>query len=794
MPIVSRCRQAGPWVAGLVGLAAIGLAIWGGSSSLRGHSNPEPVPEPTPARFPLFSAATFESAGYGTAVSYTGPIRDRANLDEQRDAIQARVPYGVKSRQADLQSIPPGVPDPALRALRDRAALAALAMYEGDFQGATSWLEKAIASPEDVPWDLRANFEVLLGVVHLRRGETENCLECRGPSSCIFPIDRAAVHLRPSGSRTAIQHFTNYLKKRPEDLGVRWLLNLAYMTLGEYPDGVPPRYRISLRTFQSALDVGRFANVAPEAGLGSRGANMAGGAVFDDFDGDNRPDLFLATLDTNLDASLFRNRGDGTFEDRSDSTALTGQGMVVNATQADFDNDGRLDLVLLRGGWESPSRLTLLHNLGGTFEDVTVASGLDAPIASHSAAWGDFDNDGWVDLFVCGEYVAATGVGLFGAEATLPIGDPRNHSRLYRNQGDGTFRDVAADLGVTNDRYAKGAVWGDFDDDGWIDLFVSNMDGENRLYRNQGGRSFVDVAESLGVTGPRVAFACGFSDFDNDGRLDLLVVDYQGTVFDAVASSIGRAPTRPSHPRLYRNLGSEGFRDIAPEAGLNRVILSMGLGVGDIDEDGFPDIYFGTGRPDYSSLLPNLLYKNVQGRKFVDVTTSSGTGHLQKGHAIALADFDDDGDLDIFSELGGAVPGDRAYNVLYQNPGHGRHWLKLKLQGRRSNRAALGAQIRLDLVEEGDRPRSIYRTIGNASSYGGNSLVETIGLGGSSVIESLTVTWPASKTRQVFHDLQPDQMLEIIEGQDEVRVLKPGASSRSAEPRPGLTSTRPLAN
>ena len=122
----------------------------------------------------------------------------------------------------------------------------------------------------------------------------------------------------------------------------------------------------------------------------------------------------------------------------------------------------------------------------------------------------------------------------------------------------------------------------------------------------------------------------------------------------------------------------------------------MGLGVGDIDNDGFLDIYLGTGRPDYSALMPNVLYKNVEGRRFEDITTSSGTGHLQKGHGVSFADWDEDGDLDLFVEVGGAVPGDRANNLLFQNPGHGRHWLKLKLVGTRTNRAALGAKVRVD--------------------------------------------------------------------------------------------------
>src|SRR5262249_25016296 len=153
---------------------------------------------------------------------------------------------------------------------------------------------------------------------------------------------------------------------------VRWLLNVAYMTLGEYPRNVPPQYLIPLDPFQSKIDVGRFSNVAPLIGLSGRGANMAGGCIFDDFSGDGRPDLLLTSLDTELGAALFVNRGDGTFEDHTAKAKLANQPLAVNAAHADFDNDGKLDVLLLRGGWESPCPLTLLRNTGNdTFEDIT---------------------------------------------------------------------------------------------------------------------------------------------------------------------------------------------------------------------------------------------------------------------------------------------------------------------------------------------------------------------------------------------------------------------------------------
>src|SRR5205823_6641945 len=185
---------------------------------------------------------------------------------------------------------------------------------------------------------------------------------------------------------------------------------------------------------------------------------------------------------------------------------------------------------------------------------------------------------------------------------------------------------------------------------------------------------------------PIQGFACWFWDYDNDGRLDLYVNPYGGRLSEVVRSHLG-LPTSGERPRLYRNVGG-GFRDVTAEAGLDRVLLPMGSNFGDIDNDGFLDIYLGTGKPPYSYLLPNVLFKNVDGRRFEDITTSSGTGHLQKGHGVAFADWDRDGDCDLFLESGGATPGDKASNVLFQNPGHGRRWLNVKLVGVTTNRAA----------------------------------------------------------------------------------------------------------
>lgn len=716
----------------------------------------------------FFNANPISNAGSTLANQFMSDVKDPTSLEELRSVIQQRAIRGIDSLRAELAQLEGASGKAILKVAKLRYQIGTLLAYEGQLDEAIAEIEasRKIAEKGGATTAGLADATAVLGVFNLRRGEIDNCVGCVGPSSCILPLSPAAMHKKPSGSREAIKRFTEYLKVAPGDLRVRWVLNIAYMTLNEYPDRVPPEFLVPIDGFDSTADVGHFDNVAPDVGLISRGPNQAGGSVFDDFTGDGLPDLVVTSLDVDRGAALFVNLGNGKFEDKSRQAGLDDQIYALNLARADYNNDGNPDLVLLRGGWEKPMRLTLLKNLGNsTFEDVTIASGLAEPIASETAVWGDYDGDGLVDLFVGGEYLPPV-----SPDRNFKP-DPRNRSRLYHNEGNGKFVDVAAQLGVAEEQCTKGAAWGDYDNDGRLDLFVSNMNAPCRLYHREADGKFRDVAGELGVTGPDRSFACWFWDFDNDGLLDLYVNDYSSTLAEFVAVQLKMTLAHRSRPRLYRNVGSGHFEDVTNDVGLDRDLMPMGCNFADVDNDGFLDLYFGTGSMALEALVPNLMFKNDSGRKFLDITTSSRTGHLQKGHGVSFADWDCDGNLDLFVVAGGAVPGDRSYNLLFQNPDHGRHWLKVKLVGKTTNRSALGARIKAVVTSADGTTRSIYRTVGNNSSFGGNSLVESIGLLDATSVAELQIDWPASKTTQTFRNVPADQTIEITEHVDSINTM-----------------------
>jgi hypothetical protein len=218
--------------------------------------------------------------------------------------------------------------------------------------------------------------------------------------------------------------------------------------------------------------------------------------------------------------------------------------------------------------------------------------------------------------------------------------------------------------------------------------------------------------------------------------------------------------------KLYKGDGKGGFTDVARAMNLRRPNSPMGANFGDLDHDGFLDFYLGTGDPLVKNLMPNVMFRNREGRSFADVTTAGGFGHLQKAHAILFADLDEDGDTDVFEQMGGALPVDRYYDVLFENPGFGNHWIGVLAVGRESNRSAIGARIRV--VAGG---RSFYRHVNSGGSFGANPLRQSIGVGRAERVERLEVLWPKTGKTQVFEDLPVDAWIRVVEGEEATTPL-----------------------
>lgn len=630
-------------------------------------------------------------------------------------------------------------------AIQTHYGLAQLQAYRGDMDAAVNEWEAAYKlAAASVPAGIPQLTEVL-GVAYLHKSEMENGAYTNPGDRCTFPPQKTFCYAQRNDSEKAIEYFTKYVElkpERPDAVQVKWLLNLAYMTLGKYPSGVPQKYLIPPSVFASKENSGRFVDVSRTAGLNF--VSMAGGVVADDFENDGLLDIVVSSYDVCQPLRFFHNNGDGTFTDRTAQAGLSGQLGGLNMIQADYNNDGCMDLLVLRGAWEFPVRKSLLrNNCDGTFTDVTQEAGLAEPATrTQTAVWADINNDGFLDLFV---------------------GNENGPSQLFLSKGDGTFQNISTSSGVDKIAFTKGVTAADYDNDGYVDFYVSNLYGGNFLYHNNHNNTFTEVSEQAGVHQPQSqSFATWFFDYDNDGWPDIFVTTYFFSIDETMRSYLG-LPTNAETLKLYRNLGNGTFKDVTAQVGLNKVNVPMGANFGDIDNDGWPDIYLATGGPEYGAMAPKMLLHNVQGRYFTDITASSGTGDLHKGHAVAFADLGNNGHEDLLVSIGGATPGDAHQFRVFKNPGNGNDWITVKLVGVKSNRAGIGARIHLTVQNGKQGLRSIYRTVNSGGSFGANPIQQHIGLGPSAKIVRLEVSWPASKSRQDFTNLEKNQFIEIKE-------------------------------
>ena len=356
----------------------------------------------------------------------------------------------------------PGLAQEQLNAGRPKDALATLHRFD----------EIMASTGQTIEPHARLQLLHTKAICNLRLGEQQNCLTNHTIESCLLPIRSLGVYQRQEGPREAVKILDETLRRYPKDLKAIWLLNIAHMVLGEYPDKVPQQWLVPPKVFESDYDIKHFTDVSSGAGLDVPG--WAGGCVVEDFDGDGFLDVMISSWEIHTQLRYFHNNGDGSFAEWTQRAGLIGEVGGLNMVQTDYNNDGLPDVLVLRGAWlrgagKYPNSL-LRNNGDGTFEDVTEEAGLLSFAPTQTAAWFDYNGDGWIDLFIGNE---SYGTNVFPCE-------------LYRNNGDGTFTECAAEAGVTSMGFIKGVVAGDFNNDGRPDLYLSNRGGANFLYRNDG--------------------------------------------------------------------------------------------------------------------------------------------------------------------------------------------------------------------------------------------------------------------------------------------------------------------
>jgi hypothetical protein len=458
--------------------------------------------------------------------------------------------------------------------------------------------------------------------------------------------------------------------------------------------------------------------------LASEGGDVLG-AAWGDFDGDGFEDVFVPNANGRRNA-LYRNNGDGTFTKVVSGIVVAEGGRATAAAWGDYDNDGDLDLFVANFG----NNFLYRNNGDGTFAKITTGPVVTDNANSNACAWGDYDNDGWLDLFVAN--------------------DPANNA-LYHNNGNGTFAKVTTGSIVLDGGASTGCAWGDYDNDGWLDLFVANRSGQNNfLYHNNRDGTFTRVTAGAIATDTGNSYGAAWADYDNDGNLDLFVTNFGGVNF------------------LYRNNGDATFTRLTTWAS-NALTpgASVAASWGDFDNDGFLDLFVANGGPN------NYLYHNngasAAGATFTRLPNPFPTRELTPSSSATWSDVDGDGDADLF------VPSYQGLsNALYENRSAGtNHWLKVRCIGALSNRAGIGARVRLKTAgTNGDLWQ--LRAISGGSGSSQDGLTAEFGLGEAKVVQTLEVRW-LSGAVQTFFAVAADQSISVVEAPHVQTGAQPGS-------------------
>jgi hypothetical protein len=500
---------------------------------------------------------------------------------------------------------------------------------------------------------------------------------------------------------------------------------------------------------------------------------LGNGVALLDYDNDGYPDAFFVT-GSRLEGfpsgqeptnQLYHNNRDGTFSrvTREAGLGLSGWGQGVCA--GDYDNDGNIDLFVTYYG-----KNHLFHNNGkGRFEDMTKEAGLDEDVPwSTGCAFLDYDRDGKLDLFVASyidfhiEQVPLPGASpncTWKGEPVMcgPKGLPAGRNRLFHNEGNGRFRNVSKTAGIAapGERYSLSVTTLDYNHDGWPDIYVAVDSQPSILFRNNRDGTFTDVGVEAGVAyseegREQSGMGSAAGDFDGDGRLDLVKTNF----IDDTSN-------------LYRNNGDGTFEDLVQPSGMARNRRYMGWGVGffDFDNDGWPDIIMVNGHvyPEIESKIPgspyresSLLYRNLNGKKIEDISRQAGpdVAARHSGRGLALGDFDNDGNVDVFVNNMNEPP------ALLRNTGSGNHFVSLRLVGAKSNRSAIGARVSL---YAGGR-RQVQEVRSGSTFLSQSDLRLHFGLGTAEKVDRVEIEWPYPNSTDVIPGFSAGQFLTITEG------------------------------
>ncbi|MBA3960689.1 MAG: CRTAC1 family protein [Chthoniobacterales bacterium] len=479
-----------------------------------------------------------------------------------------------------------------------------------------------------------------------------------------------------------------------------------------------------------------FTDVTASAGLNLLGYPF-GDPIWGDFDNDGDLDLFVDNH-YNKAPYFYRNNGDGTFTDIFLSTTVRFSGDRHGSAWIDLAHTGLLDLHITIGANKGGALGMkedefLLNNGDGTFSEDGEAAGITNTYGrGRSIAWADYDNDGYPDLL---------------------LGNLQTQMVFYKNNGDGTFTDVSAGAGLTGYQYVE-VAWADYNNDGYPDVFCTDalfpfQPSLDKLLKNNGDGTFTDVTAQAGIQALTFGRSIAWGDYNNDGYLDLF---------------ISRGSTTGLKQTLYKNNGDGTFTDVSDAAKLGVISNNRAAAWGDFDNDGYLDLYVVTSGNDTDGKGPSYLYHNNRNGTFTDVAATVGAQAvaLSRGRGAAWADYDSNGFLDLFVTNGeDGTAYSQGPQILYHNGGNVNNWLEVKLVGTTSNRQGLGARVTIT-IGRAIQYREMNGSMGHFLSQGSTPL--HFGTGKATIINTVVVKWPSGVV-QTLTKVAADQQLTVVEGQ-----------------------------